>query len=124
MVLFDVILSQANVLISDTGDALLTDFGFSRIVNSSFNISVPSHDGMKGTINWMAPEMVDPAKVSAEADVWAFGMTTLVRCFLFTYVKLSSRYRNVHMQKPFLLYFFVQGPRYRSYNRTSPRTPK
>ena len=37
---------------------------------------------MKGTINWIAPEMVNPAKVSAEADVWAFGMTTLVRCFL------------------------------------------
>ena len=82
MVLFDVALSQANVLISDTGDALLTDFGFSRIVNSLFSISVPTHNGMKSTINWMVPEMVDPSKVSAEADVWAFVITTLVRCFL------------------------------------------
>lgn len=71
-------LKGANVLISDTGNALLADFGFSHSVNSSCDIiEVPNNRGMKGTINWMAPEMFDCAEVSAEADVWAFGMTAL-----------------------------------------------
>lgn len=67
--------------ISDDGRALLYDFGFSLLQNSSFSMSVSGPYG--GTINWMAPEMLDGGNVSAETDVWAFGMTTLVR-FLFT----------------------------------------
>ncbi|KIM61241.1 hypothetical protein SCLCIDRAFT_81653, partial [Scleroderma citrinum Foug A] len=75
-------LKGANVLISDTGAALLADFGFSHIVNSSFGITVPDHRGLKGTAHWMAPEMFEGENVSAEADLWAFGMTVLE---LFTY---------------------------------------
>jgi len=75
-------LSQANILISDTGVPCLADFGFSHAVNSSCDvIEVPNQRGMKGTIHWMAPEMFDGAEVSAEADVWAFGMTVLVCSF-------------------------------------------
>lgn len=32
-----------------------------------------------GTLNWMAPEMLENGDASTEADVWAFGMTALVR---------------------------------------------
>jgi len=31
-----------------------------------------------GTLRWMAPEIVGGGEVSAEGDVWAFGMTALV----------------------------------------------
>ncbi|KAG6332580.1 hypothetical protein ID866_6509 [Astraeus odoratus] len=64
-----------NVLISNDGRPLLTDFGFSYIVNDSFSLttSVP----LGGTIPWMAPEILDGGKISAEGDVWAFGMTLL-----------------------------------------------
>ncbi|KAL4078975.1 kinase-like domain-containing protein [Scleroderma yunnanense] len=68
-------LKGANVLISDSGQALLADFGFSDIVNSSFSMPGSSHGGGKGTLRWKSPEILDGGQVSAEADVWAFGMT-------------------------------------------------
>ena len=82
-------LLQDNVLISDDGQALLADFGLSFVVNSSFDMSVSSFDGPKGTLNWMSPELFYVTRVSAEADVWAFGMTALV-CSYFRCVKLNQ----------------------------------
>ncbi|KAG6329705.1 hypothetical protein ID866_9385 [Astraeus odoratus] len=68
-------LKGANVLISQGGQALLTDFGLSHVVNSSLKITLTRPRG--GTLNWMAPELLDGEVVSAEGDVWAFGMTAL-----------------------------------------------
>ncbi|KAL4072054.1 kinase-like domain-containing protein, partial [Scleroderma citrinum] len=70
-------LKGANILISAEGRPLLTDFGFSYVVNSSFKISLPAPSG--GTFNWMAPEKLngDDLMPTAEGDVWSFGMTTL-----------------------------------------------
>ena len=71
---------QVNVLISDNGEALLTDFGFYVAVNASFSMAMSSTGGAKGTLRWMSPELLDGGETSPEADVWAFGMTALV-CF-------------------------------------------
>ncbi|KAL4072062.1 kinase-like domain-containing protein, partial [Scleroderma citrinum] len=68
-------LKGSNVLISSEGRALLTDFGLSRVVNSSLKMTADKICG--GTLNWMAPEILDGKEVSAEGDVWAFGMTAL-----------------------------------------------
>ncbi|KAL4068811.1 kinase-like domain-containing protein [Scleroderma yunnanense] len=71
---------QYNVLISDDGRALLTDFGFSRLENSSFSISSYTHDKVRGSIRWIAPEVLDgkdSKELRAGADVWSFGMTVL-----------------------------------------------
>jgi len=84
---FDRILLQANVLISDEGQALLSDFGLSFVVNSSFGMKAFSQNKPKGTIHWMSPELIDLGRISAEADVWAFGMTALVRSSSFCCVK-------------------------------------
>ncbi|KAG6329714.1 hypothetical protein ID866_9374 [Astraeus odoratus] len=72
-------LKGVNVLISEKGQALLTDFGFSVLANSSFSLSTPNSPG--GTMNWMAPEHFDGdgGEVTPASDVWAFGMTALVR---------------------------------------------
>ncbi|KIM61191.1 hypothetical protein SCLCIDRAFT_122578, partial [Scleroderma citrinum Foug A] len=70
-------LKGANVLISDNGEALLTDFGFSVAVNSSFSMAMSRTAGTKGTLRWMSPEILDGDEISPEADVWAFGMTAL-----------------------------------------------
>jgi len=78
------IVLQANVLISDNGEALLIDFGFSVAVNSSFSIDI-SDTGTKGTLRWMSPEILDDGEVSPQADVWAFGMTALV-CHSFFHI--------------------------------------
>lgn len=67
-----------NVLISAKGRALLTDFGHSRLTNSSFSMTADRPCG--GTLNWLAPENVDTGECSSPGDIWAFGMTALV-CF-------------------------------------------
>ncbi|KAG6332326.1 hypothetical protein ID866_6765, partial [Astraeus odoratus] len=68
-------LKGVNVLISQEGQALLTDFGLSHAVNSSLKITLNTPCG--GTLNWMAPELLDGGVVSAQGDVWAFGMAAL-----------------------------------------------
>ena len=67
---------QSNVLISRERNALLTDFGLSRVIDSSLKLTRTDKCG--GSLKWMAPEQLERGEVSAEADVWAFGMTTLV----------------------------------------------
>ncbi|KAG6331062.1 hypothetical protein ID866_8023, partial [Astraeus odoratus] len=72
-------LKGSNVLISDDGDALLADFGLSFSHGQAFDsYSIPKGGG---TLNWMAPEYLESQECSltVEGDVWAFGMTVLVR---------------------------------------------
>jgi len=71
---------QVNVLISDNGEALLTDFSFYVVVDASFSMAMSITGKAKGTLRWMSPELLDGGAVSPQADVWAFGMTALV-CF-------------------------------------------
>ncbi|KAL4065938.1 kinase-like domain-containing protein, partial [Scleroderma citrinum] len=65
-----------NVLISDNGQALLTDFGLSTIFYCTFAMTFSDGRG-EGTFRWMSPEILEGGEVSTEADVWAFAMTAL-----------------------------------------------
>lgn len=67
----------SNVLISDDGHALLTDFGTSHLAATSFSMTREQHPG--GTLDWMAPEYLDTDELmmTTAGDVWAFGMTAL-----------------------------------------------
>ena len=66
---------QANILITDGAPprARITDLGLCAIVASaSFG---PTRMDASGTVGFMAPELISPgAKVSKEADMYAFGM--------------------------------------------------
>lgn len=66
-----------NVLISEDGHALLTDFGFSHLSQASFSLAAKQRPG--GTLNWMPPEYLeaDEYEMTTAGDVWAFGMTAL-----------------------------------------------
>lgn len=65
-----------NVLISTEGRALLSDFGLSTLVASSFSMSMSRPTG--GSVRWMAPEVISSfANAGSKGDVWAFGMTAL-----------------------------------------------
>jgi len=99
--LSDAIVLQVNVLISDNGQALLTDFGFSHMVNSSFSMTVSSHGGGKGTLKWKSPELLQGGVVSAKADVWAFGMTALVRLSLFHAYYVKGKQELFTREDPF-----------------------
>lgn len=66
-----------NVLVSDTGSALLSDFGLSRIVpegNSSSLYRGDSSDFRIGRVVYEAPELHDGEPRSWATDVFAFGM--------------------------------------------------
>ncbi|KAL5513805.1 hypothetical protein ACEPAH_4206 [Sanghuangporus vaninii] len=65
-----------NVLISNSGDALLCDFGCSRMITATRTYAKISTT-VKGTERYMAPEFFNSShsKHSKKTDIWAFGMT-------------------------------------------------
>lgn len=72
------------MLINDNGEACLTDFGLSRILQTSgFTTKTSS-----GTWRFMALELIEGEdeetlpKVTKASDVWAFAMTVLEVCRL------------------------------------------
>jgi serine/threonine protein kinase len=64
-----------NVLIDDCGNAVLCDFGLSRI-KSDVTARTPntSKAVSPGSLYWMAPELFCGEDLSKESDVYAFGM--------------------------------------------------
>lgn len=58
-----------NVLLSKDYDALLTDFGFSRFIESSGDMT-----GETGSYRYMAPEITRHGKYGTAADVFSFGV--------------------------------------------------
>ncbi|KAJ7757203.1 kinase-like domain-containing protein [Mycena maculata] len=70
-------LHPANILISDTGLAQLTDFGLSMIMpefeGTSYMTSSPTH----GAVRWAAPELfrdgTTSSDVSTMSDIYSFG---------------------------------------------------
>ncbi|KAG6329633.1 hypothetical protein ID866_9456 [Astraeus odoratus] len=91
----------ANVLISDRGRALLTDFGLSFLTSSSFSMSTPRG----GSLPWLTPENLDSHEcaITRPGDIWAFGMTALE---LFTRENPFSYVRNLGC----LFVQILQGP--------------
>ncbi|MEW5300653.1 MAG: hypothetical protein WDW36_003567 [Sanguina aurantia] len=81
-------LKPDNVLLSDTGHAVLADFGIARCVNATVGSVRPTQTG--GTFNYMAPEQMGDdgdgdegaggggggsAGVNSKTDVWALACT-------------------------------------------------
>ncbi|KAL5521252.1 hypothetical protein ACEPAG_9175 [Sanghuangporus baumii] len=73
-----------NVLISDSGEPLLCDFGVARMLLASetFHFSSSLTGGLRGTIRYLSKELLVASdqgitSYSMESDVWAFGMTSI-----------------------------------------------
>ncbi|KLO13728.1 kinase-like protein [Schizopora paradoxa] len=90
-------LKSPNVLISDTKEPLLADFGLSQVLYPLFSTAGQSSNSNSptGTVRWMAREFFDESSVTAivpneKSDVWAFGMVLYVclrgLCFSFCYM--------------------------------------
>ena len=63
-----------NILLSDTGDYLITDFGISMTIRNTFRRSAITP--VAGTMAYMAPERfsADPTPIIA-SDIWSLGAT-------------------------------------------------
>jgi serine/threonine protein kinase len=67
-------------LVSDSGVPCLSDFGLSRVLHEVRGMTTSSE--LAGSLRWMSPELLhDDSGVSVSSDVWAYGMTVLVRFF-------------------------------------------
>jgi len=70
-------LKGKNILINDRGEAVISDFGRSKIIaDPNYSIVVI------GGVPWMAPEVMDsesngPVPICKESDIWAFGVTMM-----------------------------------------------
>ncbi|KAG9122675.1 hypothetical protein FRC07_000856, partial [Ceratobasidium sp. 392] len=74
-------LRAANVLVSASGEALLADFGLSKILAEEDGAEVATTSLVSvGSSRWMAPELFEDAdsySISPASDVWSFGMLSL-----------------------------------------------
>ncbi|KXN80795.1 Tyrosine-protein kinase ITK/TSK [Leucoagaricus sp. SymC.cos] len=67
-------LKAANVLVSDDGRALITDFGLSYIAMTTLMDSTKANTAL--TLNWTAPELIcdeTPTRPTKASDIWSFG---------------------------------------------------
>jgi serine/threonine protein kinase len=63
-------LKPDNILIDERGNAYLTDFGIAKHIDG--NKSAP--DAIKGTFAYLSPEQIQAEAVSAQTDIYAFGI--------------------------------------------------
>ncbi|TFK21998.1 kinase-like protein [Coprinopsis marcescibilis] len=75
-------IKASNILVKDDGQACLTDFGLSRVLETRGYTTT----SFGGTCRWMAYELLTPVDDDSEdtpppltknSDVWSFGMTML-----------------------------------------------
>jgi serine/threonine protein kinase len=72
----DEFIFQLNVLIDDTPKAVLCDFGLSRVkADATSRTGTGSGGGITGSLNWMAPELLQGGLLKTYCDIYAFGMT-------------------------------------------------
>lgn len=67
-------IKPTNILVDQHGVIKLADFGSSRLISTSTNIN---NESMRGTPNYMAPEVIKQTIKSRKSDIWSIGCTIL-----------------------------------------------
>ncbi|KAI8986929.1 hypothetical protein BDB01DRAFT_783976 [Pilobolus umbonatus] len=65
-------IKAGNILLDLDGTCKITDFGLSKL-----NIANNNNSTMKGTVYWMAPEVVRGTNYDARVDIWSLGCTVI-----------------------------------------------
>ncbi|CAO3648522.1 unnamed protein product [Cunninghamella echinulata] len=66
-----------NILVDEDGCCKITDFGLSKISNQEEAYKSNSNNSMRGSIYWMAPEVVIGKPYGAKVDIWSLGCTVI-----------------------------------------------
>jgi serine/threonine protein kinase len=65
-------IKPSNVLIDESGNCLLTDFGLARMVEASVNLT--SSGTIMGTPAYMSPEQGSGEKIDSRSDIYSLGV--------------------------------------------------
>jgi serine/threonine protein kinase len=63
-------LKPSNILLSNTGDVKIVDFGMAKVLEKSIDVAA----SFRGTMCYMSPERLDHGAYSLPADIWSFGV--------------------------------------------------
>jgi serine/threonine protein kinase len=64
----------SNILITDSGDPMLTDFGVAKVIEEDATIDLTGTAMVVGTPEYMAPEQATSKSVDQRVDVYALGI--------------------------------------------------
>jgi serine/threonine protein kinase len=67
-------LKPSNILINKYGDAKISDFGISKLVNTQACDIFSGHTGEKGTYTWMSPEVLKHEDYNYKTDIYSLGL--------------------------------------------------
>ncbi|KAF5357891.1 hypothetical protein D9756_001785 [Leucocoprinus leucothites] len=66
-----------NILVSASGDACISDFGMAKVIEDVTEMLASATLTESGSARWLAPEVIDGASPTKEADVYSFAMAIL-----------------------------------------------
>ena len=70
-------IKSANILLDVGARIKLTDFGCSRLLTDVKNSEIDNVKSTKGTLAWMAPEVIQRRRYGRKADIWSLGCTLI-----------------------------------------------
>lgn len=71
-------IKAGNILLDQNGTCKITDFGLSKLSGQDKAYDPHSNNSvMRGTVFWMAPEVVKGTKYNAKVDIWSLGCTVI-----------------------------------------------
>ncbi len=69
-----------NILVDAAGTCKISDFGISKQASDAYD-SYGQHTNMKGSVFWMAPEVIaggnDQRTYSGKVDIWSLGCVVI-----------------------------------------------